>query len=135
MRPEWDEGECAACGSPFPKKSWNAKYCASHRGQADKDWKSRNREKINEQWRERYRENGYAQHIARKYGVSMEWYEERAVSGCEVCGRTDRLVVDHDHGTGEARGVLCNWCNVALGNAQDDPEILRKIAEYIERFG
>ncbi len=40
--------------------------------------------------------------------------------------------IDHDHKTGEIRGVLCGGCNVALGSARDDPELLRNLAAYLE---
>ncbi|WP_368859394.1 endonuclease domain-containing protein [Arthrobacter humicola] len=41
------------------------------------------------------------------------------------------LCIDHDHGTGEARGLLCQRCNVALGNMGDDPERVRNLARYL----
>ena len=43
------------------------------------------------------------------------------------------LVIDHDHNTGEVRGLLCNGCNIALGQCRDDPEVLRALADYLER--
>lgn len=43
-----------------------------------------------------------------------------------------RLSVDHDHTTGIVRGLLCNNCNLMVGYAQDDPEILRKAIAYLE---
>lgn len=64
--------------------------------------------------------------------------------GCAVCGRPDSgakgWVVDHDHSCcpGEQscgacrRGIICVWCNAALGYAFDDPRILRALADYIE---
>jgi hypothetical protein len=33
------------------------------------------------------------------------------------------------------RGVLCGPCNLALGHVKDDPERLRRMAEYLERGG
>ena len=57
---------------------------------------------------------------------------------CEVCGSaptTRGLHFDHDHKTGLFRGWLCHGCNIALGSAKDKPEILRKLAEYLERGG
>jgi len=58
---------------------------------------------------------------------------------CGACGRTGRrgrgmndMHIDHDHKTGEIRGVLCGGCNVALGSARDDPELLRNLAAYLE---
>lgn len=59
---------------------------------------------------------------------------------CKICGRPDtgrintrRLFVDHCHKTGRVRGILCYKCNTLIGHAQDDPERLRKAAEYLEK--
>ncbi len=55
---------------------------------------------------------------------------------CEICGGRDadrNLALDHCHETGITRDVLCSRCNKALGMFKDDPSLLRKAAEYIER--
>ncbi|WP_051723712.1 endonuclease VII domain-containing protein [Micromonospora chokoriensis] len=43
-----------------------------------------------------------------------------------------RLVVDHCHGSGQVRGLLCQDCNIAIGCAKDSPEILRAAITYLE---
>jgi hypothetical protein len=57
---------------------------------------------------------------------------------CEVCGKPPNgkgaLHFDHCHTTQIFRGWLCHTCNVVLGNAEDDPVLLRKLADYLERF-
>jgi hypothetical protein len=40
--------------------------------------------------------------------------------------------LDHCHQSGQVRGVLCRNCNVALGLMADNPERLRRAAEYLE---
>lgn len=45
------------------------------------------------------------------------------------------LVYDHNHGTGEHRGWLCNGCNSALGFSGDNPEFLRALAGYLDTHG
>ena len=52
---------------------------------------------------------------------------------CEVCQRSDKKIcVDHDHNTGIVRGTLCVNCNLALGNLQDNPILIYRLASYLE---
>ncbi|MEV5749276.1 endonuclease VII domain-containing protein [Actinoallomurus sp. NPDC052308] len=50
---------------------------------------------------------------------------------CLICMKAAAEHVDHDHVTGERRGVLCFNCNVALGQFKDDPWVLRRAIEYL----
>lgn len=43
--------------------------------------------------------------------VLEEWHAGR----CAICGRSDALVMDHDHATGLVRGRLCRQCNTNEG--------------------
>lgn len=59
---------------------------------------------------------------------------------CPIC-RTEflaegpRMVVDHNHATGEVRAVLCNSCNTGLGQLKDSPDVLRRAVIYLESWG
>ena len=74
-----------------------------------------------------------------KYGITREAYDAMYVAQegrCKICGGTDSnevadFVVDHDHKTGQVRGLLCPRCNHMLGHAKDSPEILEKGAAYL----
>lgn len=70
-----------------------------------------------------------ASRFRRRYG---ELADSRT-DNCEVCKKKCVTRYDHDHATGKFRGWLCNGCNVALGNVYDNPETLRKLADYLER--
>lgn len=60
------------------------------------------------------------------YGLDPAEYErllEAQGSVCAICEqapRSKRLAVDHDHGTGEVRGLLCSRCNHDLLGALHD---------------
>lgn len=66
-------------------------------------------------------------------------YEEyvRLTGGefCKLCGATPkpgrRLDRDHDHRTGQPRGLLCHLCNRLLPD-RVTPDWLRRAADYIE---
>ena len=76
--------------------------------------------------------------IKRNYGLTPEdWENMLSEQGgvCAICGEVQEnrsLYVDHDHETGKVRGLLCRKCNLFLGLAQDDPNILRSAANYLE---
>lgn len=77
-----------------------------------------------------------------KFGISWEEYEallEAQGQGCAICGRKPRklaLAIDHDHTTGELRGLLCGSCNHRLlGAAREDPALLRRAADYLDAHG
>ncbi len=44
------------------------------------------------------------------------------------------LSVDHNHTTGEIRGLLCHGCNLMLGNAREDIATLRSAIRYLEKW-
>lgn len=71
------------------------------------------------------------------YGLSEEMYSERLDyqrGCCAVCGESlsENPHVDHNHKTGEVRGILCSHCNHMIGNAKDNPVVLRAGADYLE---
>ena len=54
-------------------------------------------------------------------------------AGCRrSTGAVRRLAVDHNHATGEVRGLLCKPCNRMVGWFRDDPLTFLRLAEYLE---
>jgi hypothetical protein len=52
---------------------------------------------------------------------------------CAICSEPPRRpVVDHNHETGEVRGILCHGCNIALPHVED-AQWLRLALAYLGR--
>lgn len=79
-------------------------------------------------------------YFIRVYGITMQNYNdlfEKQQGKCLGCWKHQAefeksLAVDHCHTTGKVRGLLCNGCNIALGNAKENSTTLRNLAEYLE---
>lgn len=109
------------------------------------EWRRNNKDKIREyekSYAEKYPEKIQAKEIRRtlaKYGLSPQQYDAVLLNQggvCAICGLLrgiKRLAVDHDHKTNKVRGLLCQFCNTALGKFLDDVEILKKAILYLEK--
>ena len=51
---------------------------------------------------------------------------------CELCNKPGRICFDHDHVTGKFRGWICHRCNVVIGLAEDNIELLNKMINYLK---
>lgn len=83
--------------------------------------------------------------IKKKFNMTEEQYNNLLIKqnySCAICGRdfykyraeTHRyFCIDHNHKTGEIRGLLCSPCNRSIGLLGDNAGILRTAANYIER--
>lgn len=76
--------------------------------------------------------------ILRTYGLTMDQYEAllRVQGGsCAICKGPPkgkgRFHVDHCHTTNVVRGLLCQTCNVLLGNAKDNVAVLDAAIAYL----
>ena len=134
--------ECSTCGAikPLDKYPKN-KQCKSGRSGKCKDCVS----KYKAQWREANPASHRAHHLRTKYGLSIEGFNqllEIQNYTCLLCDhkhvencQKNALRVDHNHRTGEVRGLLCKECNSGMGLLGDNPERLRAAARYLESRG
>ena len=82
-----------------------------------------------------------ARHLKYTYGITSDQWDalwEQQLGRCPVCDKplpedTNALALDHCYETGIVRGILHTQCNAVLGQAGDDPAVLRGAAEYLER--
>ena len=88
----------------------------------------------------RYSRSYRCKRLQALYGITADEYDLlcKAQGGtCAICksketGRNDQwFCVDHDHATGNVRGLLCNNCNRALGLFQDNESIIKTAEQYV----
>lgn len=123
-RPDGRSPVCKACknaGEKISRDKHRVAYLARKRAKYPREKSSR-----------RY------QRILRVYGIDQAAYEKMSASQggvCAICGGTDKcaLSVDHDHSAGSLRALLCNRCNLLLGNVGDSAEILQSAIHYLAR--
>lgn len=107
-----------------------------------KSWRKQNPEKRTlQQKRESKKDYNHNKHLKFAYGITIEdWQKmfEEQKGCCAICHRHQtefqkRLFVDHDHATGKVRQLLCQQCNMTLGAARDDIEVLKNAIDYLLR--
>jgi hypothetical protein len=82
-------------------------------------------------------------HLRSKYGISIAEYDQMLSNQngvCAICKEYNvdrathkRMPVDHCHTTGKVRGILCNRCNLILGKAKDNIELLTNAIHYLSK--
>ena len=85
----------------------------------------------------------YAHRLAQKYGLTVSERDGILFSqdwSCAICEKKDaggrgKFHVDHNHETGEVRGLLCAQCNTGLGKLGDSIKTLKKAIKYLEEKG
>ena len=135
--------ECKACTSAR-RKRW---YAENREREIERvrRWQVDNADR-RQAYQEEYKQSGRKRiadrksHLKRTFGLSEVDYERilaQQGGGCAICGRVPgsrHLHVDHDHDTGDVRGLLCFACNVAIGHLRDDPMIAVRLIDYLERY-
>jgi len=120
-------------------------YCNSCAADKSKKWRQANPDRASEQsrkWREAnehaYRAKQRRNHIKRTYGLDEADYQALCAEqdhACAICctpmGEV-RTVVDHDHSTGEIRGILCVTCNTGIGMLRDDYQLVQRALNYLK---
>lgn len=80
--------------------------------------------------------------LKRIYGITIEEFENMLKlqnNTCKICptkhlDNNKSLHVDHDHETGEIRGLLCDKCNRGLGYFKDNADFLESAIKYLNDY-
>jgi len=88
-----------------------------------------------------------ARNLKRQYGLTEAEYAgllDRQGGVCAICKQPETwvkcarlmpLAVDHNHETGQIRGLLCHRCNSMLGYARDNLDTLLSGVDYLKKGG
>ena len=76
------------------------------------------------------------------YGLQLGEYEkklENQLNRCAICGKNkvefkNDFDLDHNHETGQTRGLLCHNCNLGFGFFKEDILILKSAIKYKEKW-
>ena len=78
--------------------------------------------------------------LKRRFNLSVEEYDlllKKQNGVCAICNTTvldKNLAVDHNHKNGIIRGLLCIPCNLLIGNAKENKNILLNAVKYLELY-
>jgi len=114
-------------------------------------WAKKNPQKLIKIRKKWYSKNkDYFRNLAlkSKYGITLEEYNQMCISQnnkCAICKKSEtfidyktkknrKLVVDHNHKTGQIRGLLCNRCNIIIGKIEENQKILFLINDYLNKW-
>jgi len=126
-----------------------------HTKKRDSVW-LRKRNDARKDYRERLKQMGLTEYsgwsmekhikaVLHPYNITLEEYQKLFTEQnkvCKICGGNRNttpfkylpLAVDHCHKTGKNRGLLCRKCNLMIGMADDNQDILQKGINYLKQY-
>jgi hypothetical protein len=121
----------------FGKDSTKAKGISCWCKPCKKEWRAKHRKENPE----KYKVMDFRNDL-KKYGLTKEDYNRMFESQGGKCGCCNAshtefrrgLHVDHDHVTGQVRGLLCTRCNPGLGYFENSVEKLEMAIAYLRKF-
>lgn len=125
--------ECSVCKKT---KSWESFYPRKNRKCGLTSWCK----KCLDNHRSKYKEKAKEVRRFRDFGITSEEYNtlySNQDGRCAICLKKEKdcqqktLCVDHDHKTGEVRGLLCHGCNTGIGRMEDNIETLKNAIKYL----
>ena len=133
---------CVICHKEFQPYSLSNKGVCSNM-----DCRYQQRLRWNQQNKKIRGKSHHKKHHMKQYGLTIEEYEQMEDYQnhcCKICGKHEslngkdrkgnrkRLSIDHDHTTGQVRGLLCSFCNLSLGGFKDNIETLENAIKYLK---
>lgn len=123
------------------------RMCRGCRYARHRAWANENRPRLAEAQTRRYQSDPerYADYeLKKKYGIAPGTYDAMLADQggvCAICNASDpggtrlkRFHVDHDHTTGQIRGLLCAKCNTGIGQMRHSKQILLDAITYLGKY-
>lgn len=139
---------CSKCGkqksiddffrSADNKKDGHDPRCKACKQAVTMAWREKNKDKYNEYMRARNKHH-YPEYRLRRYDLTSADHARMMLEQGGVCALCEKpqkgkrpLVVDHDHNTGEVRGLLCYGCNRLIVPLDNHPLYLKAL-RYLKK--
>lgn len=128
-------GKCNDCHSEYLRR-WRKKNPGLYEAIVNRN-RIKCKDSIKEsqkKYRIKYPERLKDRKLKLRYRISLLEYSEilkKQNAECAICHKKNKLFVDHDHSSGEVRGLLCNTCNLGLGYFYNDNSLLKSAIKYI----
>jgi hypothetical protein len=132
---------CLACKRRKAAAKAAAQFAANPERVRQRGRESSARMRADPERRARKQQVARTRRLQRDYGLTEQQYDalvEEQLGFCAICHQLPGVrgfVVDHNHETGEVRGLLCDRCNTGLGLFRDLPDNLRRATAYLEERG
>ena len=119
--------QCRTCHSKYYRSEYKTK--TEQYKARQKSWRTRNPNTV--------------RNLALKgiYGITLKEWEQLLTSQdnkCGICGNSNtskkNFHTDHNHTTGQVRGLLCYKCNSGIGSFDDKIDILEKAITYLKKY-
>jgi 5-methylcytosine-specific restriction endonuclease McrA len=131
---------CVKCETEKPENEFrrmaktgkNQNYLRSYCRPCDNDYERITRRAYRKNWQ-----------LKKAYNISLDEYQslfDLQNGKCAICnspetdstnGIVHLLAVDHNHDTGEVRGLLCKKCNTAIGLLNHEQGLLDRAKQYL----
>lgn len=143
-----EEKFCNGCRETKPSSAFDLRHvnrsygryiglyslCRSCKRDKTRQYRKDNLDHVREITRRSERKRRY-----RRYGLTEDEYIKlfsEQNNSCAICkseepSNSRGWHVDHNHTTGVVRGILCHHCNLLLGNARDNPQVLEEAIKYL----
>lgn len=131
---------CIDCTRSYSKK-------VNERRRVDKEFREKDRAQARQRYKDKTPEEKQDAQWRWKlssFGLTQDQYQQisdKQNGRCAICqqvasvrnGSAQKLCIDHCHVTGVVRGLLCFHCNAALGQFQENPDLLFRAYLYLRR--